>query len=123
MPRTHPAIERSPFPFAALDLTLFLLVVMAIGALIAFLAPRFARMAGWLVVAGSVVGSIIAYMRITAGTSDYVGGVMAIIGGIVAAVILVVGCALGFGMIGGVGTILGVKRGVAPRPHGDDRGP
>ena len=94
-----------------MDASTILLIVVAVGALLAFIAPGASRFLGWLVVAGSVVGSIVAYMKITAGTSDFVGGVMIVIGGLVALVILVVGCALGFGMIGGGAALRAVANG------------
>lgn len=46
-----------------MDASTVLLIVVAVGALLAFIAPRASRVMGWLVIGGSVAGSIIAYMK------------------------------------------------------------
>lgn len=90
-----------------MDISTLLLIVIAVGALFAWLMPRFARVAGYLVMIGSVVGSYKVYAGFAHDPSagEFGRGIVMVIGGGAALIVLVIGVALGIGMVNGASAL------------------
>lgn len=85
-----------------MGLAAVLVILVVLGAIAALVAPTFARVLGWLLIPLVLIAAIAVVSKFTAGgTGELSGQIGLVIGGAIAALILLVGGALAFGLLGG----------------------
>ena len=84
-------------------------LLVVLGAVVALVVPGFARLIGWLLIPITLIAAVAVISTFTAGgTGELPGQIGLVIGGAIALLILLVGGALIFGLLGGRSSVAAV---------------